>query len=105
MLNLDTHILVRALTGDVIPRELVALSGDSWGISAIVLWELFMLARLGRIEYDFEDGQLSLLLSRNTFGRSTRRFAGRCGSSTSRAIQRTKSSPRPVCCTDSARDP
>ena len=64
MLNLDTHILVRALTGDVIPRELVALSGDSWSISAIVLWELSVLARLGRIEYDFEDGQLSLLLSR-----------------------------------------
>lgn len=64
MLNLDTHILIHALTGDVTPRELAALCRDSWSISAIVLWELSMLSRLGRIEYDLDNGQLSLLLSR-----------------------------------------
>ena len=64
MLNLDTHILVHALTGAVTPREQAALSADSWSISAIVLWELSMLARLGRIEYDFDNGDLSVMLSR-----------------------------------------
>jgi hypothetical protein len=59
MLNLDTHILIFALTGDLKPREKDALSRDSWSISAIVLWELSSLARLGRIEYDFDDPDLS----------------------------------------------
>ena len=64
MLNLDTHILIFALTGDLKPRENDALSRDAWSISAIVLWELSSLARLGRIEYDFDDPELSALLSR-----------------------------------------
>jgi len=64
MLNLDTHILLYALTGDLKSRERSALSGDSWSISAIVLWELTMLARLGRIEYDLDDAELSNVLSR-----------------------------------------
>ena len=64
MLNLDTHILIWALTGDLRPRERAALSAAPWGISAIVLWELAMLARLGRIEFDLESSALSSLLSR-----------------------------------------
>ena len=64
MLNLDTHILVHALTGELRPRERAALSGDSWSISAIVLWELAMLARRGRIEYDLDGPELSSLLGR-----------------------------------------
>jgi len=64
MLNLDTHILIFALIGDLKPAERDALSRDSWSMSAIVLWELSTLARLGRIEYDLDDPELSSLLSR-----------------------------------------
>jgi PIN domain nuclease of toxin-antitoxin system len=40
MLNLDTHILLYALTGDLTRREASLLSKDAWSISAIVLWEI-----------------------------------------------------------------
>jgi PIN domain nuclease of toxin-antitoxin system len=53
MTNVDTHVLVAALAGDLSKRELNVLSGDRWGISAIVLWELAMLIQRGRIELDF----------------------------------------------------
>ena len=39
MLNLDTHMLVRALESDVTPSERRLLTKEPWGISAIVLWE------------------------------------------------------------------
>jgi PIN domain nuclease of toxin-antitoxin system len=52
MLNLDTHILICAFSGDLTPRERKLLSSQRWGISAIVLWELAKLAQLGRIELD-----------------------------------------------------
>ena len=54
MTNLDTHLLVAALAGDLSRRELKVLSEDRWGISAIVLWELAMLIRRGRIELEAE---------------------------------------------------
>lgn len=63
MINLDTHVLVFALGGDVTPRERRVLSGDTWGISAIVLWELAKLAQLGRIDIDLEDGTVVRTLS------------------------------------------
>ena len=37
MLNLDTHLVVHALAGSLLPRERRLLSGEEWGISAIVL--------------------------------------------------------------------
>jgi hypothetical protein len=37
MLNLDTHILLYALTGDLTPRERSLLANETWSISAIVL--------------------------------------------------------------------
>ena len=49
MLNLDTHVLLHALTGDLTRRESALLAHDTWSISAIVLWEIAKLARLGRI--------------------------------------------------------
>ena len=55
MLNLDTHVLVFALTGELRPRERELLSGSNWAVSAIVLWELAKLAQLGRLEVDLED--------------------------------------------------
>lgn len=58
MINLDTHVLVFALAGDVRARERRVLSGDTWSISAIVLWELAKLAQLGRIDIDLGDAEV-----------------------------------------------
>lgn len=55
MLNLDTHILLHALSGGLTPREKRLLESQPWSISAIVLWEIAKLAQLGRIEVDLED--------------------------------------------------
>ena len=64
MLNLDTHILLYALVGELTPRERRLLSGDSWSISAISLWEITKLSQLGRVEIDLDDGELTRVLSR-----------------------------------------
>ncbi len=63
MLNLDTHILIRAMAGDVTPGEGRLLRDARWGISAIVLWELAKLAELGRIEIDLDDPELDRFLA------------------------------------------
>jgi PIN domain nuclease of toxin-antitoxin system len=63
MLNLDTHILIRAMTGEVAAREARILRATRWGISAIVLWELAKLAQLGRIELDLDDPELDRFLA------------------------------------------
>ena len=55
MINLDTHILIFALTGELRPRERRLLTAQVWGISAIVMWELAKLVQLGRIEVDLAD--------------------------------------------------
>lgn len=64
MLNLDTHVLLYALAGELRPGERKLLAGDTWGISAIVLWEIAKLAELGRIELDLDDPELSRALAR-----------------------------------------
>ena len=48
MLNLDTHMVIHGLAGDLRPAEQRLLAGSSWAISAIVHWELEMLFRLGQ---------------------------------------------------------
>ncbi len=58
MLNLDTHILLYAVTGALRPAESRLLRGQPWSISAIVLWEIAKLAQLGRIEVDLDDRQV-----------------------------------------------
>ena len=58
MLNLDTHILVYALQGELRPREQTLLSTEEWGLSAIVPWELSKLVQLGRIDLDLDDRQV-----------------------------------------------
>lgn len=62
MLNLDTHILVDALEGEVRPAEQRLLASDRWGISAIVLWELAKLAQLGRIGLDLGEPRMQRAL-------------------------------------------
>ena len=64
MLNLDTHILVFALTDQLRPKEEEHLSKKRWGISAIVLWEMAKLHQIGRIEVDLEDPEVVRALSR-----------------------------------------
>lgn len=64
MLNLDTHILIHALTDRLRPREKALLSEHPWGISAIVLWEVAKLCQLGRITLDLDDREVGRVLSR-----------------------------------------
>lgn len=62
MLNLDTHILVFALIGDLQERERALLEENEWSVSGIVLWELAKLAQLGRLEVDLDDRQIARIL-------------------------------------------
>jgi PIN domain nuclease of toxin-antitoxin system len=63
MLNLDTHVLLFALTDELRPKERTLLREDSWSVSAIVLWEITKLAQLGRIDVDLDDPELTRTLS------------------------------------------
>lgn len=64
MLNLDTHILLHALQDRLTPKERALLSGDSWSISAIVLWEIAKLRQLGRIDLDLDSADFARVLGR-----------------------------------------
>ena len=80
MLNVDTHVLLYAVTGALRPHERKLLTTARWSISAIVLWEIAKLAQLGRIAIDLDDpdvvrtlGQLHIWpLSREVARESTR---------------------------------
>jgi PIN domain nuclease of toxin-antitoxin system len=63
MLNLDTHILLHALAGNLTTDENNLLASDMWGISDIVIWEISKLAQLRRIVIDLNDPVLIRLLS------------------------------------------
>jgi len=63
MLNVDTHVLLHAIAGELTPREARLLRQDRWSISSIVLWEIAKLAQLGRIEVDLDDADLSRALA------------------------------------------
>ena len=63
MLNLDTHILIFALRGDLRGRERELLAQNRWSLSAIVLWEVAKLAQLGRVEIDIDDREIARTLS------------------------------------------
>ena len=62
MLNLDTHILIHAVGGNLTPREKKALSGDDWAISDIVLWEIETLHSRRRIAYGLDYAPLTAAL-------------------------------------------
>jgi PIN domain nuclease of toxin-antitoxin system len=64
MLNLDTHVLLYAVTGALTPAERRLLARESWSISAIVLWEIAKLAQRGRIVVDLDDADVRRVLSR-----------------------------------------
>ena len=64
MLNLDTHILLYALSGTLKPSERKLLASHPWSISAIVLWEICKLEELGRIDIDLNDAEVERTLRR-----------------------------------------
>ncbi len=64
MLNLDTHILVFALNGELRPSEQALLARNRWSVAAIVLWELAKLVDLGRVDMDLDDRDISRVLNR-----------------------------------------
>lgn len=64
MLNLDTHILLAAIAGEISAKERSLLAGEEWSISGIVIWEISKLAQMGRIEIDLDDSDFTRLLAR-----------------------------------------
>ncbi len=64
MLNLDTHMLVFALNGELQLAERALLAQNRWSVAAIVLWELAKLIDLGRIDMDLDDRDVSRVLNR-----------------------------------------
>ncbi len=57
MLNLDTHILVFLLAGDLTPREHALVAREELAISDIVLWELAKLIQLGRLSMNLDSAE------------------------------------------------
>ena len=64
MLNLDTHVLIHALAGDLDEKERRLLSENPWSMSAIVLWEIAKLGQLGRLELDLSQPKVERALRR-----------------------------------------
>ena len=64
MLNLDTSILIFALSGELGRGEQDLLTRSRWSVSAIVLWELAKLDQLGRLDLDLDDREVVRVLSR-----------------------------------------
>jgi PIN domain nuclease of toxin-antitoxin system len=65
MLNLDTHILIKAFDGSLTPHERNVLTEDpEWSISAIVLWEITKLHQHRRIAHGLNDPTLAAAVDR-----------------------------------------
>ena len=99
MLNLDTHILVFAVSADLRPPEQAMLAQGRWSISAIVLWELAKLVELGRVDMDLDDREVTRTLGRLHVWPIDLAVAPLRPVSTSRAIRQTSSLPPLASCT------
>ena len=64
MLNVDTHVLLYAVTSGLTAAERRLLGREPWSMSAIVLWEIAKLAQLGRIVVALDDADVRRVLSR-----------------------------------------
>lgn len=62
MLNLDTHILVLFVAGDLSAPECRCMAEEELAISDIVLWELAKLAEVGRLSMDLDDAEFQFFL-------------------------------------------
>jgi PIN domain nuclease of toxin-antitoxin system len=63
MVNLDTHVLVFALSGSVSAKERAILASNTWSVSAIVFWELAKLIQIGKIDLDLEEPEVVRTMS------------------------------------------
>lgn len=59
MLNLDTHVFLFAIAGELTHREHALLIKHPWSISAIVLWEIEKLSQGGRIDVDLATPEIA----------------------------------------------
>ncbi len=66
MVNLDTHILADAIDDRLRPDEEKRLRDEAWSISDIVLWELGVLSREGRLRFDLDHPVFNRVLARLT---------------------------------------
>lgn len=64
MLNLDTHIVIFAVTDELRAGEQALLEREPWSISAMVLWELAKLIQLERINLALDDSAVRRVLGR-----------------------------------------
>lgn len=64
MLNLDTHIVIDALKGNLSRWEEQLLRENEWSLSTIVLWEIAKLSEFRKIDFSFDDAELVRDLSR-----------------------------------------
>lgn len=65
MLNLDTHIVIKAIEGKLTAHESnVMCTNPEWGISAIVLWEITKLHQIGRLHYGLDYPPLFAAMNR-----------------------------------------
>jgi PIN domain nuclease of toxin-antitoxin system len=77
MLNLDTPVVLYSVSDTLRPRERALLLTERWGISAVVIWEIEKLSRLGRIDLSPRDLALRRILERITVFDVTAEVAGR----------------------------
>jgi len=63
MVNLDTHVFLFVVAGTLRPRELAALRGQLWGVSSLVLWEIWRLHEARKIDLGLDDAHLQRVLS------------------------------------------
>ena len=66
MLNLDTHIVIYAVTGLLRAEERDLLEREAWAASAMVIWEIEKLALLRRMDLSPLDPELRQVLDRIT---------------------------------------
>ncbi len=64
MLAVDTHLLIAFFAGTLRADERAMMDAEGWGVSAIVLWELFDLVSQGRVRMDLEDSEFNRDLTR-----------------------------------------
>jgi PIN domain nuclease of toxin-antitoxin system len=64
MLNLDTHIVLEFFRDGLRREEEHIMDREAWGISAIVIWEIYNLAHLDKIELDVESPAFNRDLNR-----------------------------------------
>ena len=62
MLNLDTHMLVFLLSGELTAKEMKYLASEELAISDIVLWELSKLVQLKKLEIELDSDPFRALL-------------------------------------------